>query len=90
MTVLDAAQLMRNVCTKYEFTCSIPVGIPSQVAKAFADFSESRAASRMHAGEFRAREACTGTTVSFVTFVVLVLTRVGSSHYYLICSEFMR
>ena len=34
--------------------------------------------------------ACTGTTVSFVTFVVLVLTRVGSSHYYLICSEFMR
>ena len=34
--------------------------------------------------------ACTGTTVSFVTFVVLVLTRVGSSHYCLIRSEFMR
>ena len=33
--------------------------------------------------------ACTGTTVSFVTFVVLVLTRVGSNHYYLICSEFI-
>ena len=34
--------------------------------------------------------ACTGTTVSFVTFVVLVLTRVGSSHCCLIRFEFMR
>ena len=34
--------------------------------------------------------ACTGTTVSFVTFVVLVLTRVGSSHCCLIRLEFMR
>ena len=34
--------------------------------------------------------ACTGTTVSFVTFVVLVLTRVGSSHCCLIRFEIMR
>ena len=34
--------------------------------------------------------ACTGTTVSFVTFVVLVLTRVGSSHCCLIRFEFLR